>query len=921
MAVFWKRMAQWMALSIMMMPAWASAGDIDWDPRIVRGKLDNGLSYFVHDSGKADDPFNIRLIVHAGSVDEDAPGGVAHIVEHMVFRTNRNRPQGIHHYIEDLGWRQGVQVNAVTRESETQFMIRTRPNDALDLAGSLALLRDLTFGASLTEADWQNERAVILEELHHTDSIADRISLQKKNVLREGSRYAGRSTIGTQERIETVTIEEIREFHGKFYTASNMTLILSGRIDATNAEQLIRDLFGGEASLPKPDRDYLAFPLKYGLTVGVAQDRGGTSSKTIYAFRMAMPDRLSDAGQMAYLEKYFLDRLIRVEIRKHAAAYAPSIESLGLALQETTDRRLILAFSASSADHDASLKALLDVIERIRREGLSKEEFDSVMAAARRINTRNAGAAESRLYTDWEDRIASALLIGSVLDDPIIRSERTGRLLDRITLEKLEARLRGMLSEPDQVVLYQVPGGRDFDPPSASQIAALRNDLAAPHELSPRSKADVSQAHEEKSPSPKPLNWPADALVPTSGKLLSERLESDPQVIEWALSNGDRVAWLIRDTADGKVYLSARSGAGFMNNAFGSTVSQASLQLWQQSGFRFWTQEEYDSWQEARSAGPSWAFTLKADELDVAAVMQPEEIPAMLEDYARRIAFGTVRQEAVNAFRAQSQGTSHTDYGHEQLIYDTPAEDISDIAGSLTPKEMEDTARRLLTVPVTWFVVGKRPNDAVRQAFASTAGAIQRTDLIKAAPRLQREGRHHHRIGTPVDGRSEVRISFFAPLDWTPEASFLLSTLNPLTQQALKDELRYRRGGIYTLRFEMKVDPASNRAIGTLSFDSRADRAEELAAAAQNVLRTMPEIARLADVERIREDIRFAESLRLEDSNTWLRRLALSYRRYGNAGYLQRADTLDDQVSGKRLGALARGVFTTQNVAVMITDH
>lgn len=913
-------MIQWLALS-MMMSASAFAGDMEWDPRIVRGALDNGLSYFVYDSGKADDPFNIRLIVHAGSVDEEVPGGIAHIVEHMVFRTNRNHAEGIHHYVDNLGWRQGVQLNAVTRESETQFMIRTRPDDALNLSGSLALLRDLAFGASLTEADWQNERAIILEELHHTDSVADRLSLQKKNVLRVGSRYAGRSTIGTQEQIEKATIEEIRSFYRKFYIASNMTLVISGRVEVGDAENLIKKVFGGEANVPEPDRGYLALPLKADLTVGIAQDDGGTSSKTIYAFRMAMPDRRSDAGQMAYLEKYFLDRLIRAAVRKQAATYTPVIEGFGLALQETTDRRLILAFSASSADHDAALKALLEVVERIRREGLSRDEFNSVMTAARRINTRNVAAAESRLYTDWEDRIASAVLIGSVVDDPAVRSARTDRLLDRITFETLETRLQGMLSEPDQVVLYQVPGGTSFNPPSSSQVIVMRDDVSAREEFSPISKADVAYSDEDETSSSEPPKWPANAFVPRSGGLLSERLESDPQVIEWTLSNGDRVAWLVRDTPDHKVYLSARSRAGFMNDTFGSTVSQAAVQLWQQSGFRFWTQEEYDRWQEAQPAGPNWAFTLKADELDVAAAMGPGDIPAMLDDYARRIAFGTVREEALDAFRSQSRDALQENDGFERLIYDSPAEDIANIAASLTRSEAEKAARYMLAAPVNWFVVGPAPDEATRQAFISIAGAIEREDVMKSAPRLQSEGPRRDRIGTPIHERSEVRISFFAPFNWTPEASFLISTLTPLTQKALKDELRYHLGGIYSLRFEMELEPADDRVVGKLSFNSKAERAEELAAAALRVFKDMPESARLSDAERIRADIRFAEHLRLEDPNTWLRRLALSYRRYGDAGYLQRADMLDDRVTEKLLHSLANGIFNTPNVAVLIEDR
>lgn len=40
------------------------------------------------------------------------------------------------------------------------------------------------------------------------------------------------------------------------------------------------------------------------------------------------------------------------------------------------------------------------------------------MASARRINDTNVKAAEGRTFAEWEDRIASAVLTGSVVDDP-----------------------------------------------------------------------------------------------------------------------------------------------------------------------------------------------------------------------------------------------------------------------------------------------------------------------------------------------------------------------------------------------------------------------------------------------------------------------------------------------------------------------
>lgn len=890
----------------------AMAGEARWDPRLTRGTLENGLTYILHDTGKASDPFNIRLIVHAGSVDEERPSGVAHMLEHMVFQSNRAHPEGIHRYIQEIGWRQGLQVNAVTRETETQYMIRTRPDDALDLQASLALAADLVFGAELRAEDWAKERFVILEELRQGDSAADRISRQKKAVLRSGSRYVDRPTIGTRAGIEAMQIDEIRAFYQRFYTASNMTLVVSGRIDSATAEAAITRLFGSAPVRPRPDRSYVDLPLKADLSVGLVQDKAGSSSQTTYAFRMAMPERASEEGQFAYLQKYLLTRLIRDAMQAQAPHYADAVNGFGFIAQETTQHRLILAFNASGPDHDAALPVLLEAIERLRRDGLSRTAFDAAMASARRINDNNIDAAGQRTYAEWEDRITSAVLMGSVLDDPARRAERTRALLDKITFDGLQARMRDMLGVPDQVLFYQVPGGVKRPLPTPAKVTAMRDVLSARTELAalPPVKTQV--------PALQPVvpQWPQDAQLPLSGKIVSEKKSTSPDVSEWTLSNGDRVVWLVRQTPDGKVYLSGQSSPGFMNAEYGSTISQVALQLWAQGGYRFWTPEQFNAWNAAQPVSTRWSYALKAGLLDVAVAARPADLPVLLKRYARDLAFGGIREEAVREVAGEGASLAGGDDAYGRLLYGAD-DDVETAIASLKPDQLQAAAKALLSQRVTWFAVGPAPDAAIRDGFGQVIGAIPRGDTLIPAPRLQVDGGHVAETEATARDGARVQLSFFTPMDWTPEASFLVSALTPVTQQALKNELRYRLAGIYTLQFELELDAETNRVIGSLSFYCDPDRAGELTDAALSVLKNMPGFARGADTARMRSDIAFAEKGRLADPNTWLRRLALSYKRYGNAGYLQRMQGLGDKLTDQVLQSHAERVFRTDNVAIL----
>ncbi|MBX9469141.1 MAG: insulinase family protein [Rhizobium sp.] len=892
----------------------SAATEPGWDPRIATGQLDNGLRYFLHDSGKDTDPFNIRLIVHAGSVDEPVPSGIAHILEHMVFQTNVARGRSMHEEIEALGWRTGVQINAVTREAETQFMLRTRPDDALDLAGSLQFMADLVLKPALEAEDWEKERFVILEELRQTVSVADRVSRLKKAALRTGSRYIDRPTIGTHAGISRTSIAQIRSFYESFYRASNMTLIVSGRFDQGAARQALERAFGAAPAFAAPERDYRVLPLKQGLNVALVQDNEGSSSQVTYALRLPMPDRLTGEGQMAYLQQYFLTRLIRDAVQAEGPYHADVTESLGFAAQETTERRLILAFNARTDKHAAATSALVETVERLNRDGLSRSGFEELMKRARTINRNNREAAENRTYAEWEDRIASAVLTGSVVDDPAVRTARTAVLLDRITFEGLNARLREMLSAEDRVLFYQAPGGVEVTLPSAASVEAERARWAAMAELPPREPLPAEPVVEAVAPV-----WPADRHVDRSGRMVGESVASDPAVIEWQLSNGDTVVWLVRETPDGKVYLSGQSQPGYLNRSFGSSASQAAVQLFTQSGFAFWTQAEFDLWAENQTQ--HWSIALKEGHLDASIAATTDKLPALLQIYAATNAFGAVRAEAVEALGDQIDGAApdHAAARRAELLYGTPkAADDMQTLGQLTPEAMTGIARAHFEQPATWYAVGPKPGSEIRNTFASVIGAIPRKASVQRDIALQRSGRHAADVEVFSDDRARVEISFYAGLDWTPEASFLISTLTPMAQQSLKKELRNRLGGIYSLEFELEVEPDQDRVLGTLAFYCAPDRTQELTQAALAVLDGMPEIARQADVDKIRADIAFAEGSRLTDPNTWLRRLALSHRRYGDAGYLKRMQELGDKVTAPRLEAHARHIFRTDNVAVLI---
>lgn len=71
----------------------------------LKGRLENGMTYYIHKNTYPKDSVNIRLVVKAGSLNENEDErGLAHFVEHMVFRGTTNfRDYEIKEFVDSMG--------------------------------------------------------------------------------------------------------------------------------------------------------------------------------------------------------------------------------------------------------------------------------------------------------------------------------------------------------------------------------------------------------------------------------------------------------------------------------------------------------------------------------------------------------------------------------------------------------------------------------------------------------------------------------------------------------------------------------------------------------------------------------------------------------------------------------------------------
>jgi predicted Zn-dependent peptidase len=184
------------------------------------------------------DVVNLSIWVGVGSsAESDDINGMAHFLEHMVFKGSDRLGLGeFERAIES----HGGNTNAATSQDYTHFYINVAPQDFAKLA---PLQLDLVLKASIPDEEFQRERHVVLEEIRRSEDNADRrIYRHISELVYENLPYR-RNVLGPVEVISEVTSEQMRSFHRKWYAPQNMTVSVVGNLPVAEMIGVIADYF------------------------------------------------------------------------------------------------------------------------------------------------------------------------------------------------------------------------------------------------------------------------------------------------------------------------------------------------------------------------------------------------------------------------------------------------------------------------------------------------------------------------------------------------------------------------------------------------------------------------------------------------------------------------------------------------------
>jgi len=178
------------------------------------------------------------LLVKVGSFHEEAEfEGASHFIEHLMFKSTKNRT------VEQIAEEQefwGSEINAFTSKTHTVYHFKCLTEN---FEKSLEIYADMLQNGLLDEREVNSEREVVLEEIKRAhDSVSRILYYETDKAIYSGTRLEHK-ILGNEENIKNISIEKIKEFINKFYTADNIIFSISGGVSFNDAEKLIKKYF------------------------------------------------------------------------------------------------------------------------------------------------------------------------------------------------------------------------------------------------------------------------------------------------------------------------------------------------------------------------------------------------------------------------------------------------------------------------------------------------------------------------------------------------------------------------------------------------------------------------------------------------------------------------------------------------------
>jgi predicted Zn-dependent peptidase len=181
---------------------------------------------------------SIGVWLTRGSRHEAAEqGGIAHFVEHMLFKGTATRSaEDIAQAIDSIGG----QLDAFTAKEYASYYIKVL-DEHLPLA--IDLLSDIVLNPAFSSEDIEREKKVVTEEIKMVEDTPDDLVHELFTQGFWENHPLGRPILGTRETVESLNAELLRKYFRNAYIPGNLIVSAVGNLEHEHVRDLLAEKF------------------------------------------------------------------------------------------------------------------------------------------------------------------------------------------------------------------------------------------------------------------------------------------------------------------------------------------------------------------------------------------------------------------------------------------------------------------------------------------------------------------------------------------------------------------------------------------------------------------------------------------------------------------------------------------------------
>ncbi len=533
---------------------------VPFDPNVRRGKLENGLTYYIRHNEKPAQRANFYIAQKVGSIlENDDQQGLAHFLEHMAFNGTKNFPgKGLLNYMEHNGVKFGENVNAWTSIEQTVYMLTNVPTTNMNLVDScILILHDWSSFISLEGEEIDKERGVILEEMRQGQGAQMRIYEKMLPEIYPNSPYGHRLPIGTEEVVSGFKHDALRAYYHKWYRPDLQGIIIIGDVDVNEVENHLKSIF---EDIPAPinpaERTRFQVADNAEPIVSICTDPEETNYNiSLYYKHDIVP--FEERGDVQYWLKGYIDQLVSTMYNNRMEeltqkANPPFIFGYGyygtFFVSDTKDAWTGLAYAKDKDGIDEALTAIVAENKRMQQYGFTASEFERAKADLMK-QIENQYDERDKQETS---RYFYPILNHFLTNEPLLGIENEymllGQIMPMLPVEAINQYAKELIREDNIVITLTAPEKEGEVLPTKEELLALFN-KAKETEVEPY-KETVS-------------NEPLIATLPVKGAIESKKHDDTFDATILTLKNGVKVIYKPTNFKDDEILMSAYSFGGY----------------------------------------------------------------------------------------------------------------------------------------------------------------------------------------------------------------------------------------------------------------------------------------------------------------------------------------------------------------------